>query len=194
MNASRRPPRKSDPRKVADGAARALREPYGEPVEGNFVDGVAAHVEYRRRMCPETEGACDLGPYVASRQIANDGERSVHLEDEPPQTIRFPAWWRRWFAAQTERGLHLLSRLVDWLGEHGDVDADIKLATLNRIIDREKRREARRAAFKAYWKIAAAAGGFAYTAVHYGGAIATWIAEHAPMLRSVFKLLMESGS
>ena len=113
MNAVRRPPRRGpdrpfEPRAVVEGAGRALKGHAAMPPD-SFADGVEAH-RALKRMCPETEADCDLGPYVP--QPADGPEGAANLGGWA-RTIRFPPFWHAWFSRQTAPRLATIDELVD---------------------------------------------------------------------------------
>lgn len=57
-----------------------------------------------------TEGGCDLGEYIEEQDHSRG--KSISLEG-PAQTIRFPEWWRKWFAKQTPARMAALDEIVD---------------------------------------------------------------------------------
>lgn len=141
MNPTRRPPKPEDvaPRRVADGTGRALREHLGPPPEGNFADGVEAHLAYRNRMTPDMGEMWELGEYI--EPTSGDRSGAVHLDGEPPKLIKFPPWWRPFLAKQTRRTLSILDMLIVWLDAHGEDEARKRLSDLDEIVASHRSRK-----------------------------------------------------
>ena len=174
MNAARRPPRRGssrpfeprpfEPRAVVEGAGRALQQ-HAEPPADSFADGVEAH-RVLKRMCPETEAGCDLGPYLPPEDRA-EGAASLGGR---AQTIRFPPFWHAWFSRQTEPRLATIDELVE--------------ERIERRVLKNFFRRLKHATLLAFVGSAAAA--------HWFSDQIAWLAERVPVLRAAWNLVTGS--
>lgn len=172
MNAVRRPRREPDPppgrafepRAVVEGARRAL-EQAAEPPPDSFADGVEAH-RALKRMCPETEAGCDLGPYLPPPAPA-EGPASLGGRTT---TIRFPPFWHAWFSRQTAPRLATIDELVE--------------ERIERRVLRGYFRRLKHAALFAFVSSAAAA--------HWFSDQVAWLVERVPVLRAFWSLVTGS--
>lgn len=161
MSESRRP---KNPRPVADGSADALRKHLGDPPdEGTFADGVRAHVDYRQRMCPESEAGCNLGEYIEPRshdEGTNLGGRT--------RKINFPDFFYDWFSRQTPK----------------------RLATMDEIIDERLERAVLHKFWSRIWKLGLWLVPGSATAVYFLADKIPKVVEQIPVIRGLWNAIM----
>lgn len=169
MNAARRPPRRVsgrpfEPRAVVEGARRALQE-HAEPPADSFVDGVEAH-RVLKRMCPETEAGCDLGPFLPQEDLAED---AASLGGRT-RTIRFPPFWHAWFSRQTGP----------------------RLATIDEIVEERIERRVLKSFFRRLKHATLLAFVGSAAAAHWFSDQIAWLVERVPVLRAAWNLVTGS--
>ncbi len=120
-------------------------------------------------MRHHVEGACDLGEYIEG-QDRSRGNGSVFL-DGPAQTIRFPDWWRKWFARQTPA----------------------RLAALDEMVDERLEREALRKFFRRLKHVGIAAVIAGFAGARWFSEQIAWFMAKLPILREFWTLITGSA-
>lgn len=178
MNASRRPPPPEavSPRRVAEGAGRALQKVTPIP-EHSLGEDLVNEV-----MRSHLAGACELGPYI------RDEDQSVHPNDSgrlggQPRAILFDGQWWDWFAKRTPEQRQALAHVARYLA------ADEKRQqALFEIIDHYIEHGIVVRSRKRLAKAGAALAVTAFAAVQWGATVVEWAVGKVPLIRSIISL------